>query len=283
MSSYPRLVRLPQLTLVPAVTLVIGAAFVAPASSAPAVPDQSLLGAVAAASAGATPVVTPKLPLSGRTIVVDPGHQLGNSRFPRQINKLVDARGLRKPCNSTGTATNAGFPEATFAWRVSKKLRNELISLGATVLLTRTSNSKKLWGPCVDVRGKWGNKGFQGNTKDADLEISIHGDGSSAGNHGFHVIVSTVSGTRTASTAYATKTRAALDAAGFARSTYIGKGTAFSFRNDLGTINWADMPAVMVELGNMRNKKDAAAMSSKDGRTRYAHALAQGVLAQLTS
>ena len=72
-------------------------------------------------------------PLSGRTVVIDPGHQLGNHRFPAQINRLVPAGGFEKPCNTTGTATNAGYPEATFAWQVARLLRHRLEALGATV------------------------------------------------------------------------------------------------------------------------------------------------------
>ena len=58
-------------------------------------------------------------PLGGRTIVIDPGHQLGNHNFPRQINRMVPAGGFKKPCNTTGTATDGGYPEATFTWQVS--------------------------------------------------------------------------------------------------------------------------------------------------------------------
>ncbi|UUZ57672.1 hypothetical protein [Nocardioides sp. B-3] len=53
-------------------------------------------------------------PLAGTTIVIDPGHQLGNHNFPSRINRLVPAGGFDKPCNTTGTATNGGYPEATF-------------------------------------------------------------------------------------------------------------------------------------------------------------------------
>ena len=65
-------------------------------------------------------------PLAGRVVVLDPGHQLGNHHFPGEINRLVPAGGFRKPCNTTGTATNGGYPEATFAWDVTLRLRERL-------------------------------------------------------------------------------------------------------------------------------------------------------------
>jgi len=156
-------------------------------------------------------------PLAGRTVVVDPGHQLGNSRHLRETTALVgDGAGGRKACNTTGTTTVAGYPEATFAWQVAAGVRDRLRRLGATVLMTRTDNSLEEWGPCVDRRGRLGNAS-------ADLKLSIHGDGSAAGNRGFHVIVATGSADRSSSERYAVLTRDALVRAGFSRSNYVGR------------------------------------------------------------
>ena len=92
--------------------------------------------------------------LAGRVVVIDPGHQLGNHNFPRRIDRPVPAGGFTKPCNTTGTATAGGYPEATFAWQVSRRVAARLRQLGATVRLTRHSNREDRWGPCVDVRGR---------------------------------------------------------------------------------------------------------------------------------
>ncbi|KAA1422903.1 N-acetylmuramoyl-L-alanine amidase [Mumia zhuanghuii] len=222
----------------------------------------------------ASPAARAAAPLTGTTIVIDPGHQLGNSRFPRQINRPVDAGGIRKACNTTGTATNAGFAEATFTWRVAKRLRSMLRARGATVVMTRTRNSRAFWGPCVDVRGKLGNMGYRGRTRAADLKISIHGDGAAASGRGFHVIVTGKRGAVVRSARLGRITRAALEDRGFRRSTYTAGGTALVRRSDLGTLNLSRIPTVMVELGNMRNARDARAMRSAAGQRRYARALA---------
>ncbi len=95
----------------------------------------------------------------------------------------MPAGGFTKPCNTTGTATNGGYPEATFAWQVSRLVAARLRDLGATVRLTRHSNRQDRWGPCVDARGR------AGNAIEADLKLSVHADGSyAAGARGFHVI-----------------------------------------------------------------------------------------------
>jgi N-acetylmuramoyl-L-alanine amidase len=240
-----------------------------------------LASAALAGSVLASPAQSATAPLAGVTVVLDPGHQLGNANHPREINRQVDAGGFRKPCNTTGTATNGGYPESTFAFDVARRVRDRLRALGAQVVMTRTRNSRDLWGPCVDYRGKLGNAGFAGRQRDATLKLSLHGDGAGSGQRGFHLIIATKRGQKAASTRYAKATRSALQAAGFPRSTYIGGGTALDFRGDLGTLNWSHVPTFMAELGNMRNARDAAAMTSSDGRARYARALVRGMRAFL--
>ena len=215
--------------------------------------------------------------LAGRTIVIDPGHQLGNANFPSKIDQLVPAGGFQKPCNTTGTATDGGYPEATFTWQVSRLLRRRLVGLGATVLMTRHSNREDRWGPCVDVRGR------DGNRVHADLKISIHGDGSyAAGAHGFHVIAPTDRRPWThdiyrPSRRLALVTRASLRQLRLSVATYIAGGDGLDFRSDLATINLSNMPTVMVELGNMRSPRDARRMTSTAGRATYARGLALAV------
>lgn len=215
--------------------------------------------------------------LAGRVVVIDPGHQLGNHNFPKKVNRPVPAGGFTKPCNTTGTATRGGYPEATFAWRVSLRLKAELERLGARVVLTRKVNSQKRWGPCVDRRGRAGNK------IPADLKISVHGDGSyAAGARGFHVIAPTDRKPWThdiyrSSKRLAVLTRGSLLAKGLPAANYIAGGDGLDFRSDLGTLNLSDVPTVMVELGNMKNAADARLMTTAKGRMAYAAALARAV------
>src|SRR5690349_17849552 len=73
------------------------------------------VGAGVARSAGAVArrgTVAP--PLAGRTVVLDPGHQLGNVTHRAQIARRVDAGGFDKPCNTVGAVTDDGYREPTF-------------------------------------------------------------------------------------------------------------------------------------------------------------------------
>lgn len=217
------------------------------------------------------------VPLARRVIVIDPGHQLGNRHFPRRINRPVPAGGFTKPCNTTGTATNGGYPEATFVWQVSRLVAARLRELGATVRLTRHSNRQDRWGPCVDARGR------AGNALGADLKLSVHADGSyAAGARGFHVITPPDRAPWTAdihrpSRRLATSVKAGLLAQRFGVATYTAGGDGIDVRSDLATLNLSDVPTVMVELGNMRSAAEARVMTSPAGRARYARGLVSGV------
>ena len=214
-------------------------------------------------------------PLAGIVIALDPGHQLGNSRHLRQINRLVvGGRGLRKPCNTTGTATNAGYPEATMTWQVVKQMRKKLRRLGATVRLTRKVNSTSAWGPCVDARGRFGKKVH------AKLLVSVHGDGAVSSGHGFFTIAPARARmfhprVQKRSVRLAKALRKGMLGKGFTTSTYVRGG--YYTRTDLGTLNLSAVPVAMIELGNMRNAGDAHTMTTAAGRARYAAALVSGI------
>lgn len=212
-------------------------------------------------------------------MVVDPGHQLGNRRFPGRINRQVPAGGFTKPCNTTGTATRGGYAEATFVWQVSRLLARRLRDLGATVRMTRHSNRQDRWGPCVDVRGRAGNR------IDADLKVSVHADGSyAAGARGFHVIsppdrAPWTDDIHADSARLARAVKAGLLGERFEVATYVAGGDGLDVRADLATLNLSDVPTVLVELGNMRSRAEARVMTTSRGRARYAAGLVAGVRA----
>ena len=84
--------------------------------------------------------------------------------------------GQTKPCNTTGTETNDGYPEHQFTWNVANDLRPILEARGITVVMTRGSDDGV--GPCVNKRAAIG------NDANADVVVSIHGDGDDGSAHG---------------------------------------------------------------------------------------------------
>jgi N-acetylmuramoyl-L-alanine amidase len=209
----------------------------------------------------------------GRVVVLDPGHNGGNARATATINRQVpDGRGGTKACNTTGTETDAGYPEHAFTLDVARRVAKRLSAGGVRVVLTRDDDSGV--GPCVDVRGRAGERA------DADAVVSIHADGAAPGGRGFHVAYADPplnAAQRGPAKALADALRNQLAEAGFPRSTYIGRN-GLSPRPDLAGLNLATRPSVLVECANMRNAGEAALVSSSAGRDRYAAAIADGIL-----
>jgi N-acetylmuramoyl-L-alanine amidase len=208
--------------------------------------------------------------LSGRTIAIDPGHDGGNYAHTSEINRPVFIGTQSRACDTTGTATNDGYTEATYNLDVALRLRDILQAAGANVVMTRTTNDG--WGPCIDERAAIGNRAS------ADAAISIHADGGPAGGRGFHVLVPALVAGYTddiysASHALGLDVRDAFLATGMPTSTYYATD-GLAERSDLGGLNLSNVPKVFIETGNMRNSTDAGLLESADFRQREAQALA---------
>ena len=61
------------------------------------------------------------------------------------------------------------------------------------------------------------------------------------------------------------------------RANYTAGGTGLDIRDDLGTLNMSDVPVAMIEIGNMRNARDARRMTRAAGRATYADAVVRGI------
>ncbi|MGW1494502.1 N-acetylmuramoyl-L-alanine amidase [Streptomyces sp. NPDC002402] len=221
-------------------------------------------------------------PLAGKVVVVDPGHNPGNFQHTSEINKLVDIGTNRKECDTTGTATADGYTEAEFTRDVSQRLRRLLEKQGATVQFTHDND--RAFGPCVDERARIGNKAK------ADAVISIHADGASVGDRGFHVILPALVKAGAADTTNIVGpsrelgTRIAgrfVRATGSAPSNYVGDGTGLDVRKDLGGLNLSTVPKVFIECGNMRDPQDAALLKDSAWRQLAAQGMADGIAGYL--
>jgi len=212
--------------------------------------------------------------LAGMAVFLDPGH---NGVYDSSITRQVpNGRGGAKQCNTMGTATNDGYSEHAFNWDVALRIRDALNQMGARTQLSRDDDNSV--GPCVDQRAALA------NAMHPDAIVSIHADGGPATGRGFHVNYSSpplndVQGGPAVQLAHTM--RDSLLASGLQPSTYIGSDGLYG-RADLAGLNLAQYPAVLVELGNMKNGDDAAGMQSADGRAKYAAAVTDGIVAYLS-
>jgi N-acetylmuramoyl-L-alanine amidase len=213
-------------------------------------------------------------------VVLDPGHNGGNAAAPAQINQPVPAGGFTKPCNTTGTATETGYPEHAFTFDVAQRTADLLRNAGVTVVLTRTDDSGV--GPCVDARAA------VANDIGAALTVSVHADGAAPGARGFHVIEpalapdggnkAILAASQDAGASLRTAFAAATDEA---PATYPGGlvEPGLTRRDDLAGLNLARVPALFIECANMRDPQDAAAVTDPAWRQRAAQGITDGVLA----
>ncbi|WP_406113853.1 N-acetylmuramoyl-L-alanine amidase [Kitasatospora purpeofusca] len=221
--------------------------------------------------------------LAGRTVLLDPGHNTGNSAHTAEINRKVDIGNARKECDTTGTSTNSGYSEAEYSLDVVHRARAILAARGATVVLVHDGD--RPWGPCIDERARIG------NTAHADAAVSVHGDGGPVNGSGFHVIMpaKVVAGKADTTAIVDPSHRLGLllrdsfrAVTGEPYADYVAS-KGLDTRSDLGGLNLSTVPKVFIECGNMRNPADARRMTDPQWRQQAAQGIADALTAFLTT
>jgi N-acetylmuramoyl-L-alanine amidase len=277
---------------VPVLTIVLSACTIGSASQAAGQPDAASTASTRAAPDASHPPSDgpPTLPaapsggpgrfsptakgiLDGRVVLVDPGHNGGNFAAPSIINRLIWNGRETETCDTTGTETDAGYTEALFNWHVALYLTADLRAEGATVVLTRTSNTGV--GPCVTERAAIGNEAH------ANAAVSVHADGGPPGGRGFAILEPVADGINDAIVAPSAILGAGLRSAfekgtGEPVSSYDGVN-GIQPRDDLAGINLSTVPKVFIECANMRNAADAALVTSPRWQALAARAIAAGL------
>ena len=223
-----------------------------------------------AASLVATPVGSAApANIAGMIVFLDPGHNGSNdASISRQV---PTGRGGTKDCQASGTSAGDGYPEHSFTWETTLRIRQQLTALGVRTAMSRGDDTGL--GPCVDERAA------MANALKPDAIVSIHADGGPATGRGFHVNYSAPplnEAQAGPSVQFARVMRDQLQASGLVPATYIGQGGLLP-RSDIAGLNLAQYPSVLVELGNMKNPADTALIESPDGRQKYAEAVVRGI------
>jgi N-acetylmuramoyl-L-alanine amidase len=219
------------------------------------------------------PPAGPARPLAGKVVGIDPGHNGGNGADPGYINRLIWNGMENETCDTTGTETDAGYTEAEFNFNVALYLRADLISAGAKVVMTRTSNDGV--GPCVNTRADMLNNAHPA------VAIDIHGDGGPASGRGFTVLEPVADGQNdrviAASKRFGSDVRQEmLRDTPMPVSDYYGTN-GIQFRDDLAGLNLTTVPKILIECGNMRNAVDAGLLTSSTFQRQLARAFAAAI------
>jgi N-acetylmuramoyl-L-alanine amidase len=232
--------------------------------------------AVASASAG-TVARRASLPLAGKVVGIDPGHNGRNYTDPGYIDRLIWNGREQESCDTTGTETAGGYTEAQFNFNVAQYLAGDLRAEGAKVVLTRTTNDGI--GPCVTERSEIINRAH------ANVAIDIHADGGPTGGRGFAILEPVADGPNDhvieASKAFGRVVlRRYHELTGMPVSDYDGTD-GVSYRDNLAGLNLTTVPKVLIECGNMRNSTDAALLVRPSFQRLAARAFAQAIASYL--
>ncbi len=219
-----------------------------------------------------------QLPLAGKVVGIDPGHNGLNYTAPQIIDAPVWNGQEDESCDTTGTATDSGYTEAHYNFNVATNLAADLEAEGAQVVMTRPNNAGI--GPCVTTRAAIINDAH------ADVAVDIHADGGPVGGRGFAVLEPVADGPNdgviAASDAFATILRNTFVAeTGMPVSTYDGVD-GLQPRDNLAGLNLTTVPKVLIETGNMRNATDAALLVTPAYQHAAAAAMAQAITLYLT-
>jgi N-acetylmuramoyl-L-alanine amidase len=226
-------------------------------------------GLIVAASTLVTPAWAAPANIAGMIVFLDPGHNGANdASIGRQV---PTGRGGTKNCQESGTSTDDGYPEHTFNWETTLRIRQALTALGVRTAMSRGNDTDL--GPCVDERAS------MATSLRPNAIVSIHGDGGPATGRGFHVLYSSPPLNQTQagpSVQFAQIMRDQLSASGFVPSTYTGSN-GLDPRSDIAGLNLAQFPSILVECGNMKNPVDSGLMKTPEGQQKYADAVVRGI------
>jgi N-acetylmuramoyl-L-alanine amidase len=202
-------------------------------------------------------------------IVVDPGHDARANLATEPNGPGSSRRKIKDGGGTQGVATH--LPESVFNLRVGLRLRRMLVADGYCVTMTRTRNAGRSMGNVARAR--------IANRVHAALFVRIHADGSTDhSRHGSSMLYPAFHRGWTddilpASKVAARKLQRAL--VGSLHSRDLG----LVARSDLTGFNWADVPAVLSEVGFMSNPHEDRLLASASYERRAARGLERGIRA----
>jgi N-acetylmuramoyl-L-alanine amidase len=199
-------------------------------------------------------------------VVIDAGHQAHADTHKEPIGPGSKTKRPKVAGGTSGVATKVH--ESVINLRVALKLRDVLEADGATVVMVRT-------GQKVNIANS--RRAKIANAAGADLFVRIHCDGTASSVHGVLMLVPKRNKwTKPIVTASARAGRdilaAVIDATGA-----VDRGT--QIRGDLSGFNYSHVPAMLIEMGNMKNAKEDKRLSKPSYQDKLAAGIAAGVIA----
>jgi N-acetylmuramoyl-L-alanine amidase len=200
-------------------------------------------------------------------IVIDPGHDLRPNSATEPIGPGSSERKIKDGGGTSGVVT--GTPESLVTLQVSRRLRDLLVDDGYCVTMTRNSQRGRSMGNIARAR--------IANRMRAALFVRIHADGSTDRSRNGTALLyparrrGWTDDILPASRIAARKLQRALVASLGSRDLGIVR------RSDLTGFNWANVPAVLPELGFLSNPREDRLLNRPAYQQRAAEGLRDGI------
>ena len=221
----------------------------------------SILAVALASSSSATAAAPP-------VVVIDPGHDL---RANLQTEPIGPGSATRKIKDGGGTrGVVSGTTEAQLNLAISLRVLALLERVGVRVVMTRSRTA----GTSI---GNVARAGIA-NRAGAELFLRIHADGaSSSAARGSHTLYPALRTGWTDNIYGRSRAAARIVQSELVRALgFPDRG--LQERSDFTGFNWADVPAILVEVGFMTNPTEDRALATEAYRERAARGLCRGVL-----
>jgi N-acetylmuramoyl-L-alanine amidase len=198
-------------------------------------------------------------------VVIDAGHQAHGNNALEPIGPGSKSKRAKVSSGTSGIFTHKH--ESTINLQVALRLRKALVAAGIKVVMIRTTQS-------VDIPNS--KRAKMANSAHADLFVRIHCDGAAHSVRGFLTLVpARNSWTKPIFTASA---RAGRDVHAACLAATGARDRGISRRGDLSGFNWSHVPAVLVEMGNMKNAKEDRNLASASYQRKIVAGITAGVL-----
>ena len=219
----------------------------------------------------AEPVETvPKLPLEGKTICVDPGHEVTDLRVQEPVNPYSSET---KEAFVGGT-TGRNQTEEQLNLSVGLQLKALLEEDGANVIMTHTTHESDM----TSLK-----RAQLANERNVDLCIRIHADGSTDPSvYGMSMLVPY--GQQLATQQIVAPSRKAGEFVLEATIAATGaKNNGIVQRSDLTGFNFAEVPTILIEMGFMSNPDEDALMETREYQQKLAQGMRDGIVQYFTA
>ncbi|MBE0446671.1 MAG: N-acetylmuramoyl-L-alanine amidase [Actinobacteria bacterium] len=207
--------------------------------------------------------------LSGRVVVIDPGHQRRANLKREPIGP--GATETKEKIQGGTTGIKSKRPEYQVTLEISKRLKSVLESHGIKVVMVRETH---------DVNISNAERAEVANIVNADLFIRIHADGAlDPQKNGISTLYPALN--KWTAPIYKESLRAARIVQKSVIETIGRKDNGIIGRNDISGFNWSKVPVILVEMGFLTNPEEDLLLNDTKHQDLLASGIGDGIVEHL--